>query len=124
MECVNIGWNETEGRKHAVQCAQKKMVAISLQQKRNKVKKKMAKSVPKSIFERTAQIMKNSVQKPPPKVERKNPPVVIFTNGLGIKVCKGCPRRITKEHQVYLNNMVFHQQGQEDLLIQKPKNIA
>ena len=48
-------------------------------------------------------------QKPPPKVERKNPPVVIFTNGLGIKVCKGCPKRITKEQQVYPNSMVFSQ---------------
>ena len=47
MECVNIGWNETERRKHAVQCAKKKMVAISLKQKRNRVKKKIAKSVPK-----------------------------------------------------------------------------
>ena len=40
-----------------------------------------------SIFERAAQIMKNNEQKPPPKVKRKNPPVVIFTNGLGIKIC-------------------------------------
>ena len=55
--------------------------------------------------------MKNNVQKPPPKVERKNPPFVIFTNGLGIKVCKGCPKRITEEQQVYLNNMVFRWQG-------------
>ena len=55
--------------------------------------------------------MKNNIQKPPPKVERKNSPVVIFTNGLGIKVCKRCPKRITKEQQVYLNNIVFCQQG-------------
>ena len=54
--------------------------------------------------------MKNNIQKPPPKVERKNPPVVIFTNGLGIKVSKGCPKRIPKEQQVYLNNIVFCQQ--------------
>ena len=50
MECVNIGWNETERRKHAVQYAKKKMVAISLKEKRNKVKKKMAKSVPEVYF--------------------------------------------------------------------------
>ena len=55
--------------------------------------------------------MKKNVQQLPPKVERKNPPVVIFTNGLGIKVCKGCPKRITKEQQVYPNNMVFCRQG-------------
>ena len=68
--------------------------------------------------------MKNNVQKPLPNIERKNPPVVIFTNELDIKVCKGCPKRITKEQQVYPNNMVFCWQYQEDLLIQKPKNIA
>ena len=72
---------------------------------------KDGKECTESIFEGAAQIMKNNVQKPPPKVERKNPPVVIFTNGLGIKVCKGCSKRITKEQQVYPNNMVFHQQG-------------
>ena len=77
-----------------------------------------------SIFERAACIMKKNVQQLPPKVKRKNPPVVIFTNGLGIKVCKGCLKRITKEQQVYPNNMVFHRQGQEDLLIQKHKNVA
>ena len=64
-----------------------------------------------SIFERAAHIMKKNVQQLPPKVERKNPPVVIFTNGLGIKVCKGCPKRITKEQQVYPNNMVFRRWG-------------
>ena len=36
--------------------------------------------------------MKNNTQKPQPKVERKNPPVVIFTNGLGIKICKDAPK--------------------------------
>ena len=45
-----------------------------------------------SVFERAARIMKKNVQKHPLKIERKNPPVAIFTNGLGIKVCKGCPR--------------------------------
>ena len=55
--------------------------------------------------------MKKNVQQLPPKVKRKNPPVVIFTNGLGIKVCKGCPKRITKEQQVYPNNMVFCRRG-------------
>ena len=55
--------------------------------------------------------MKKNVQIPPPKVDRKNPPVVIFTNGLGIKICKGCPRKIRKEQQVHPNNMVFRRQG-------------
>ena len=36
IECVNIGWNKTERRKHAVQCAQKKMAAISLKKKETK----------------------------------------------------------------------------------------
>ena len=64
-----------------------------------------------SIFERAAHIMKKNVQQLLPKVETKNPPVVIFTNGFGIKVCKGCPKRITKEQQVYPNNMVFCRWG-------------
>ena len=55
--------------------------------------------------------MKNNIQKPQQKVQRKNPPVVIFTNGLGIEVCKGCLKRITKEQQVYLNNLVFRRWG-------------
>ena len=80
---------------------------------RNKSQTKMKQSEGKdgkehteSIFERAARIMTNNIQKPPPKVERKNPPL-IFTNGLGINVCKGCPKRITKEQEVYLNSMVF-----------------
>ena len=36
-----------------------------------------------------------------------NPPMVIFTDGLGISACKGCPKGITKEEQKYPNNMVF-----------------
>ena len=35
-----------------------------------------------------------------------NPLMVIFTDGLGISVCKGCPKGITKE-QRYPYNMVF-----------------
>ena len=31
----------------------------------------------------------------------------VFTDGLGISVCKGCPKGITKEEQKYPNNMVF-----------------
>ena len=40
-----------------------------------------------------------------------NPPVVIFTDGLGISACKGCPKGITKEEQKYPNNMVFRRRG-------------
>ena len=90
----------------------------------NKSQTKDGKEHTKSIFERAAQIMKNNVQKPPPKVERKNPPFVLFTNGLGIKVCKGCLKRITKEQQVYLNNMVFHWWGPGGFINPKPQNIA
>ena len=60
------------------------------QRKQKQSEEKDGKECMKSIFERAARIMKNNVQKSPPKVERKNPPVVISTNGLGIKVCKGC----------------------------------
>ena len=77
------------------------------QTKKKPSEEKDGKEHTKSIFDRAAQIMKNNIQKPPPKVERKNPPVVISTNGLGITVCKGCPKRITKEQQIYLNNMVL-----------------
>ena len=68
--------------------------------------------------------MKNNVQKPLPKVERKNPPVVMFTNGLGIKVCKGYPKGITKEQQVYLNNMDFCQWGPGGFIKLKTQNIV
>ena len=34
----------------------------------------------------------NNIQKPPPKVERKNPPVVIFTMGLALKFVKDAPK--------------------------------
>ena len=40
-----------------------------------------------------------------------NPPMVIFSDGLGISVCKGCPKGITKEEQKYPNNMVFRRCG-------------
>ena len=40
-----------------------------------------------------------------------NPPMVIFTDGLGISACKGCPKGITKEEQKYPNNMVFRRRG-------------
>ena len=60
--------------------------------KKKESEEKDGKERTKSIFERAAQIIENNIQKPPPKVERKNPPVVIFTDGLGIKVCKGCSK--------------------------------
>ena len=44
------------------------------------------------------------------KVIQENPPVVIFTDGLGIKTCQGCGKAITKE-QMYPSNMVFKQKG-------------
>ena len=40
-----------------------------------------------------------------------NSPMVIFTDGLGISACKGCPKGITKEEQKYPNNMVFRRRG-------------
>ena len=44
--------------------------------------------------------------------KNKNPPVVIFTNGLGIHVCRGCTKKtITKEETSYPKNMVFHRKG-------------
>ena len=42
------------------------------------------------------------------KVIQENPPVVIFTDGLGIKTCQGCGKAITKEnrcvHQTWFSN--------------------
>ena len=36
-----------------------------------------------------------------------NPPVVIFTDGFGIKICKGCGKGITPDQQLYPSNMMF-----------------
>ena len=41
------------------------------------------------------------------KVIQENPPVVIFTDGLGIKTCQGCGKAITKEEQMCPSNMVL-----------------
>ena len=41
------------------------------------------------------------------KVIQENPPVVIFTDGLGIETCQGCGKAITKE-QMHPSNMVFN----------------
>ena len=41
------------------------------------------------------------------KVIQQNPPVVILTDGLGIKTCQGCGNGITKDQQMYPSNMVF-----------------
>ena len=41
----------------------------------------------------------------------KNPPVVIFTDGLGIKTCQGCGKSITRDEQLYPHNMVFRCKG-------------
>ena len=56
--------------------------------KKKQSEDKDGKKKTESIFERAVHIMKKNVQQLPPKVERKNPPVVIFTNGLGIKSVK------------------------------------
>ena len=87
MECVNIGWNETERRKHAVQDGHNKS-----QTKKKQSEEKDGKQCTKNIFERAAQIMKNNIQKPPPKVERKNPPVVYSQMGLELKFVKDAPK--------------------------------
>ena len=42
---------------------------------------------------------------------KENPPVVIITDGLGIHVCKGCPKGIQKDEQKYPRNMVFWCKG-------------
>ena len=99
--------------KHRIECNRKRKECCGMCTKDGKdksgTKKKQSedkdgKKNTESIFERAAHIMEKNVQQLPPKVERKNPPLVTFTNGLGIKVCKECPKRITK---VYPNNMVF-----------------
>ena len=41
------------------------------------------------------------------KVIQENPPLVIFTDGLGIKTCQGCGKAITKEEQMYPSSMVI-----------------
>ena len=42
------------------------------------------------------------------KFVNPNPPVVIFTDGLGISVCKGCrKKKIEHEEITYPHNMVF-----------------
>ena len=93
--------------KHRIECNRKRKKCWGIctkedGQNKSGTKKKQSedkdgKKKMESIFERAAHIMKKNIQKLPPKVKRKNPPVVIFTNGLGIKVCKGCLKRITKE---------------------------
>ena len=45
------------------------------------------------------------------KVIPQNPPVVILTDGLGIKTCQGCGNGITKDEQMSPSNMVFRQKG-------------
>ena len=89
------------------------------QRKKKQSEEKDGKERTESIFEGAAQIMKNNMQKPPPKVERKNPPVVIFTNGLGIKVCKGCPKRKQRNSKYIRTIWFFIGGGQDDFLIQK-----
>ena len=37
----------------------------------------------------------------------QNPPMLIFTNGLGIRRCQGCKKYITTEQQAYPRNMVL-----------------
>ena len=46
------------------------------------------------------------------KLVKPNPPVVIFTDGLGISVCKGCTKKkIECEEITYPHNMVFRRCG-------------
>ena len=46
------------------------------------------------------------------KLVPTNPPVVIFTDGLGISVCKGCSKmKIKCEEITYPHNMVFWRHG-------------
>ena len=46
------------------------------------------------------------------KLVKPNPPIVIFTNGLGISVCKGCTKKkIEREEITYPHNMVFQRHG-------------
>ena len=46
------------------------------------------------------------------KLVHPNPPIVIFTNGLGISVCKGCTKKkIEHEEITYPQNMVFQRCG-------------
>ena len=46
------------------------------------------------------------------KVVHPNPPVFIFTDGLGISVCKGCTKKkISCEEITYPHNMVFQRRG-------------
>lgn len=46
------------------------------------------------------------------KLPCPNPPVVIFTDGLGISVCKGCSKKkISHEEITYPHNMVFQRCG-------------
>ena len=40
---------------------------------------------------------------------KENPPIVIFTDGLGIHICKGCPKGFQKDEQKY--PMVFWHKG-------------
>ena len=101
----------------------KEDVCKKSQTKKKQNNEKYGEGHTESVFEKAARIMKKNVQKPPPKIERKNP-LVIFMNGLGIKVCKGCLNRITKEQQLYLNNMVFHHHGPGGFINPKTKNIA
>ena len=37
--------------------------------------------------------------------------MVVFTDDMGISICKGCPNGITKQEQKYPHNMVFHRRG-------------
>ena len=45
------------------------------------------------------------------KKGKENPPVVIITDGLGIHVCKECPKGVQKDEQKYPRNMVFQCKG-------------
>ena len=52
-------------------------------------------------------IPRSQQEKKKSKYAVPNAPMIIFTDGLGSSVCKGCTKGITKEEQKYPNNMVF-----------------
>ena len=56
--------------------------------------------------------------------QQPNPPVVIFTDGLGIKICQGCGKGITPDQQLFPSNMVFQQRGIRSIYNKKYNRIC
>ena len=76
------------------------------QTKKKQNKEKDGEEHTESVFERAARIMKN-LQKPPPKNRKEESSSCYLHEWPGIKVCKGCPKRIMKEEQIHPNNLDF-----------------